>query len=120
MCSRGTQPDYTLHLILVGLLHRTMFFPFLVIPFNKSIGVEYFVEFVFVEEVLIELSACSLLEESVGTRLILFLCWDIRVTSLMLTASVLSLMAHQTTTCPSFLGTGDLRIASYSVLSTLT
>ncbi len=32
-------------------------FPFLVIPFNKSMGVEYFVEFFFVEEVLVDLRA---------------------------------------------------------------
>ncbi len=57
MCSRGTCPDSTLHLILVGLLHSTMFFPFLDIPFNESMGVEYFFEFVFVEEVLVDVHA---------------------------------------------------------------
>ncbi len=44
-------------------------------------------------------------------------CWS---SFLRLTASVLLLMAHQTTTCPSFLGTQDSMIASCSVLTTLT
>ena len=119
MCSRGTPPDSTLHLILVEL-HMAMFLPFLVIPFNESMGVEYFVEFVYVEEVLIDLSARISIEESVGACLILFLCWNIGVTFLRLTAFVLLLMTHQTTICPCFLDTQDSMIASSTVLPTLT
>ena len=37
---QGDMPDSTLHLTLVGLLRSTMFFPFLDIPFNQSMGVE--------------------------------------------------------------------------------
>ena len=87
MCSRGTPPDSTLHLILVEL-HMAMFLPFLVIPFNESMGVEYFVEFVYVEEVLIDMSACISLEEIIGAHFIFFLYWNIEGTSLRLPASV--------------------------------
>ncbi len=61
-----------------------MFFPFLDIPFNKSMGVEYFVDFFFVEDSLVDLCAFISLKEIVGAHLILFLCCNMGVTSLRL------------------------------------
>ena len=54
-------------------------FPFLDIPFNKSLGVEYELGTLFVVEVL---SDFIWMEESLGAHFILFLRWNMGVTSL--------------------------------------
>ncbi len=76
-------------MILVGLFHSTMFFPLLDILFNKSMGVEYVLDTLFVKASLVDLGAFISLEEIVGACFILFLCQNNGVTSLRSTVSVL-------------------------------
>ena len=97
-----------------------VFFPFIDIPFNKSMGVEYILDAIFVKDSLVDLRAFISVEEIVGASLILFLSRNSGVTSLRSTVSILLLISHQTTTWPCFSGTGDSILASCMVLPTFT